>query len=720
MANDIVINVSANTQQAQNEIKKVGESTQDVGKKTEKTKLNWVELAAKISVVKDVMGTIKDAMGKVYDVGKELVQEYEKVNNQMTILKSQKVWGDIKVQFDKLEEATGGVIDKFDVLESVNKATSFGIDLTNGRLLKLIDASQKAALTMGTDLKYAFDSLIVGTARESKMILDNLGVMVDIEKANEDYAKSLGKTKDALTEEESKVALLNQVLDELARTQKSISNESLTTSGTGQIAMFERVWRNLKLSAGETLSDIVTAFDEAFMNSRAVAMKHLKQAEEEEKVRRKEIVSETVEILKDIEGDMTARRKKMVEETLSVESEYYDFLKESQDAKKQREDIINESIKQQEDYIKASTKVMNEKQQRYYLLNYIEDTYGEKVRARYELELSKGGDVIEILNKQSDAVGFASQNAANYFNFLQKINDLQMFEEEFTVRGQSSYVDEKQIKKDADLNKKRADKISEINRKARQKEYEDNIRAAEEQAKLMKEYFADGGLLDQIQTKQREEDLKDERDLANAKEKARKDLVEKTINEGVADKIRRINQKTEEIRLEMETEEMLYNMKIDYQRKLSEEDKKARDMDLKERERYFNMFSSLASQSIDAIFEGNADAFLENLLNFANSFGTTLIMDGIKTLWMGNAQNALFPGLGSSATAVGASEIAIGTAMKAGAYLGGSFSGSTNSSEGSSATEKSQSSQPLVLNVTTSLFGSEKQARKELNGLMRG
>ena len=222
--NTILLNVRTNVDDATKDLNKIDDgvdkvkkSTKELAEESKKTTTNWTELSSKINVFKEAFGAVKDTVTKIYEVSKQLVQEFEKVNNQMTILKSQRVWGEIKLQFDELEKATGGVIDKFDILESVNKATSFGIDLTQGRLLKLVDASSKAAAMMGTDLKFAFDSLIVGTARESKAILDNLGVMVDVTGVQGQYAKSINKTVEELTDEEQKISVLNAVLDGLAK-----------------------------------------------------------------------------------------------------------------------------------------------------------------------------------------------------------------------------------------------------------------------------------------------------------------------------------------------------------------------------------------------------------------------------------------------------------------------------------------------------------------------
>ena len=44
-------------------------------------------------------------------------------------------------------------------------------------------------------------------------MLDNLGILIDVGKANKDYAASLGKTSLALSDAERKQAFINTALD---------------------------------------------------------------------------------------------------------------------------------------------------------------------------------------------------------------------------------------------------------------------------------------------------------------------------------------------------------------------------------------------------------------------------------------------------------------------------------------------------------------------------
>lgn len=58
----------------------------------------------------------------------------------------------------------------------------------------------------------ALDDIVTGLGRGSAMILDNLGIVVNQKEAQEEYAASLGKTVEQLSEAEKKQALINKVV----------------------------------------------------------------------------------------------------------------------------------------------------------------------------------------------------------------------------------------------------------------------------------------------------------------------------------------------------------------------------------------------------------------------------------------------------------------------------------------------------------------------------
>lgn len=123
-------------------------------------------------------------------------------------------------EFQKsIAEATGNQVDNLSILRNATRGLSligkeafndFGQDF-----VKMAELSKKAARATGQDVDYMFDSLVMGIARESKLILDNLGLNIDITRAKDEYAQSLGKTSDELTQSEEKHAVLSTAMREL-------------------------------------------------------------------------------------------------------------------------------------------------------------------------------------------------------------------------------------------------------------------------------------------------------------------------------------------------------------------------------------------------------------------------------------------------------------------------------------------------------------------------
>ncbi len=113
--------------------------------------------------------------------------------------------GDINVA----RNAVGGMVSDAELLKKANLAETMGI--SSEAFQKLAQISTAAAAKTGQEVGFMFDSIITGTARQSKMILDNLGIMVNIEAANASYAQSLGKTAASLSDVEKKQAFMNEV-----------------------------------------------------------------------------------------------------------------------------------------------------------------------------------------------------------------------------------------------------------------------------------------------------------------------------------------------------------------------------------------------------------------------------------------------------------------------------------------------------------------------------
>ena len=77
-----------------------------------------------------------------------------------------------------------------------------------------MDIARTKAKNMGITTTQAYNDIVTGLGRGSAMILDNLGIVVNSTEANEEYAKSIGKTAAQLTDAEKKQALINNVVSD--------------------------------------------------------------------------------------------------------------------------------------------------------------------------------------------------------------------------------------------------------------------------------------------------------------------------------------------------------------------------------------------------------------------------------------------------------------------------------------------------------------------------
>jgi len=105
-------------------------------------------------------------------------------------------------------KASAGTISNFDLILNANRAIQFEVAKTAEQYAQLIELSTALGRAQGISDTQALEFLTTGLARESRLILDNLGLIINVTQANEDYADSIGKTSDQLTTADRKQGLL--------------------------------------------------------------------------------------------------------------------------------------------------------------------------------------------------------------------------------------------------------------------------------------------------------------------------------------------------------------------------------------------------------------------------------------------------------------------------------------------------------------------------------
>ncbi|MFC2494758.1 MAG: hypothetical protein ACFNWZ_00955 [Candidatus Absconditicoccaceae bacterium] len=159
-----------------------------------------------------------------------------------------------------LQKASKGTVANYDLILAANKAMSLGVTKNTSDFSTLMEIARVKAKNMGSTTTQAFNDIVTGLGRGSAPILDNLGIIVNATEANEEYAKSIGKTAKELTDAEKKQALINKVVADGKKQMQEMGDVAL--SETEGSAKLEAQLKNLSDTIGTALIPIVnTATD---------------------------------------------------------------------------------------------------------------------------------------------------------------------------------------------------------------------------------------------------------------------------------------------------------------------------------------------------------------------------------------------------------------------------------------------------------------------------
>lgn len=150
-----------------------------------------------------------------------------------------------------LQEASKGMITDTDLMKSFNEAVMLTGDTMGTEFPRLMEIAQASAVATGQDMGFMLDSLVKGIGRASPMILDNLGLTIDLSEAYDAYATSLGKTAADLTKAEQQQAILNAVVAQ---------GDELIGKLGGEMGGSEMAMAQLNTTIGNLKDSLGTAF----------------------------------------------------------------------------------------------------------------------------------------------------------------------------------------------------------------------------------------------------------------------------------------------------------------------------------------------------------------------------------------------------------------------------------------------------------------------------
>jgi len=117
------------------------------------------------------------------------------------------------VAIDKLTNATDGTVSQMDLFQQANNAMVLGITKNSDEMAVMFDMAQRLGEALGRDARSSIESFVTGVGRQSRMMLDNIGIIVKTDEAYEIHAETLKKNVDDLTVLERKQAFLNATME---------------------------------------------------------------------------------------------------------------------------------------------------------------------------------------------------------------------------------------------------------------------------------------------------------------------------------------------------------------------------------------------------------------------------------------------------------------------------------------------------------------------------
>jgi hypothetical protein len=241
-------------------LKALAAGMEDVGKKGTKSAFNIKDAMKGVTAALGAAGIAAAVFKKAMDFAQQgaQLQRLESAGDKMADSFGQNM-DDL---VESIQRATNGAIPEFEAMGLANRALLLGVAETPEQFTKLATAAAALGQAMGRTSSEAMTDIVTGIGRMSPLILDNLGIMTRGGKVFDEYAASVGKTADQLTDTERKQVLLNAALQSaaplLSRDGKLVADNA--TSWEILSATMKDATDNAKIWLADGLTPILSGF----------------------------------------------------------------------------------------------------------------------------------------------------------------------------------------------------------------------------------------------------------------------------------------------------------------------------------------------------------------------------------------------------------------------------------------------------------------------------
>ena len=251
------------------------------------------QMATKVAAASAVVYGLKKAMDTAFDLVRasakveQLGRGFDNLGKKL---------GFTGASLGKLRAAVNGTVDDMGLMQQANNAMMLGVVQTDEEMAQLFDTAQRLGQALGLDTTDAVNSLVTGMGRQSKLMLDNLGIMVNMEEAYNNFAIANNTTVEAMTDSEKKIAFNNETLRKAGELTDALGSEVLGTAE--KLAQMDTAILNARTSIGETLAPVVVDMAEFFGTAAVNVSKFFQSFHQTE-------LEKTIADIKELGGDTT-------------------------------------------------------------------------------------------------------------------------------------------------------------------------------------------------------------------------------------------------------------------------------------------------------------------------------------------------------------------------------------------------------------------------------
>ena len=265
---------------------------------------------------------------------------------------------DSRVALEKLQQATNGTMSEFDLFQQANNAMILGVSTNSDEMAEMFDIAQRLGRALGRDTASSVESLVTGIGRQSRLMLDNIGIIVKSEEAYEAYAKKLGISVDQLTDQEKKTAFLESAMESARAKVETLGDEVVTNQDVYD--QLSRATSELAVATGEVLQPALTTTAKAFTSVFESATKYLDSIALADKPIKESMSNEQKLLI------LVARRTKLAGELAEMQNDVFGLEESEKEIKLKKriarigEHINNINLGQKDSIIKIAEAIQQE------------------------------------------------------------------------------------------------------------------------------------------------------------------------------------------------------------------------------------------------------------------------------------------------------------------------------------------------------------------------